>query len=498
MAATAFAVWLVFWPGIITPDSNQTIYQAETGLITDWWTPIGAALLHGWTKLGLGIGSVYGVGVISVVLGTYLCARFALRRVPAAVVTLIICLFPPIYGELSGISRDVFFLGFALLGFGLLGRLVRDNGRSRHAQVWLAGAALACELFAFLCRQNGIACVFAVLLGLALWWRSGPTRTKLTRRQTLGATAVAGVASAVLGLATFPVYGLVGVRSVHAERFLYTYDLASISVLSHHDRFPAEVRPNPPLGWVSPRNATLGSLDRLFNAGNAITLYPNNAAGGIDFVSTRIASREASVLRRAWLSAVSAEPLDYAWGRLRLLAIQLGLWEHPTDAYIPLTAPRNFGHPLQFSGNYLAASTVLADFVGPNAWISLDLPWTWLVLMLIVMVALARRLERLAWFATLLPVAVITNYGILLFVAVAAGFRYISVEVPATLLLVVYLLAALAAAHNRCSELVDPRYTQLLSRQSDGLSSAGEEDSPESREESSDRTIAESVLPRHR
>jgi hypothetical protein len=463
LVVAALAVWLAFWPGLISPDSNQTIYQAASNQYTDWWTPFGAWLLHWWLHLALGLSGVYAVGVTVAVCGMYLCARFWFRRVPAAAVALVTCILPPVYADLSGLSRDLFFLGFTFLGFGLFGRLVQGRARSRAQEIWLAMAAVVSELLAFLSRQNGAACLFALLLGLVLWRRSrsAAATSPRPRRQVLTALVIAVVGTGAIGLTTTGVYSLIGVRHVDPQRFTYVYDLASMSVLSGHDRFPGRVVDQPHPGWVSPPNLHEANLDRLFDPTTAITLYPNNAAGAIDFPSSAIAARENSVLQSAWLKAIGEEPLDYAWGRIRLLAVQLGLWRHPTDAYLALLDPTNFGHPVVFPANYHFASRVLSHFVGPQASVPLDFPWTWLVLIIACLVFLARRLKRLAWHFLLLPLAVLVNYGLLFFTIPAAGFRYVVLEVPVGAQLAAYVIATLMLRSERWRRLLDPAFLRL-------------------------------------
>jgi hypothetical protein len=465
LLVSCLTVWLAFWPGLISPDSNQTIYQAATSQYTNWWTPFGAWLLHWWLHLGLGLSGVFAIGVVLVVCGIYLCARFCLRRVPAALLTLVICVLPPVYGDLSGLSRDLFYLGFTFCGFGLFGRLLQGRGGSTAGRSWLAVGAVGSEIMAYLCRQNAIAGVFALMLGIALWWRlrrrggAGP----LGRREVALAIVAAVVATGAVGLGTIVGYSLAGVRAVDPQRFTYVYDLASISVLSHHDRFPASVTSEAHPGWVTPPHTREANLDQLFDPVNVITMYPNNAAGQIAFGNAAIASRENSILQSAWLKAIVADPLDYAWGRVRLIAIQLGLWRHPTDAYLPELSPNNFGYPLVFPSNYRFASRVLAHFVGPAVvWLPLDIPWTWLLLIILCVGLLLRRLRRLAWHFLLLPIAVGANYVLLLLATMAAGFRYVALEVPVALLMVAYVLAAEAVASERWRELVEPAFRTLV------------------------------------
>ncbi|MDX6726608.1 MAG: hypothetical protein QOK49_1413, partial [Baekduia sp.] len=217
-----------FWPGLLTPDSNQTIYQAGADFSSDWWTAFGAIVLRWWLDLQLGLGTVYGLGIALNVIGLYLCCRAAFRRLPAAAATVAFTTFPPMAAQLSGLSRDTFFLGFSLCAFGCFGAMLRPTTRQRRRQLVFAGLLLA--FLGFLCRQNGIVVVL-VLAGLAV--AQGELRWLAWLRPLRGrrtAIVTGAVAACLLAfIASQLIYTVAGTKRVHPERVIYLYDLASIS-----------------------------------------------------------------------------------------------------------------------------------------------------------------------------------------------------------------------------------------------------------------------------
>jgi hypothetical protein len=445
---------LAFWPGVITPDSNQTIYQAASKFSSDWWTAFGSIALREWDALELGLGGVYGIALALNVFGVYLCLRAALRRVPAALVTIGVIGWPAMYAQLSGLSRDTFFLGFALLAFGAMAAVPRVP---EHRRRLVIGGALLAAVLCFLCRQNGIVVVFAV----AAW--AGFTNRAWSPRAMLRASAIAAAVCVLVLLGTLGLYRALDVRAVHAERFTYVYDLASISVLTGENQFPPSLQTRARSGWVTSQ-VDQRTLKARWSYPNVISLYPDNRAGTIAFADETIAKREAGILKRGWLEAVTSHPFDYLWGRVRLAASQLGLVRHPTDAFLPFVDPSNFGHPMTFSRGYDAAASVLGRWVGQDPWVGLDYTWMYLFAAIVLTVALWRR-SRSA-FAVATTTALALNVIVMGFVAVASSFRYSNLAVPVALILLAHWVAganwAGARLRSRITALREGRHAHAL------------------------------------
>jgi hypothetical protein len=464
------AAWMAWWPGLLQSDAYQTVIQADLKLWIDWWTPVGAMILHRLNEMEIGFGPIYAVAVAFVVAGIYLCLRVVFVRGTSGLMTLAICAFPPMYAQLSTLSRETFWLGLSLLSFGLLGRALRSGESTRRAWLLLA-LSLLCAIGAFLARQNGVTVVFAVVFVVALHALNGAAERDPGRwlaraiRRTVPRVivAVAGAAAAtilVFGV-TKLVYGATGVRGVNPERVTYVYDLASISVLTGRNQFPPALR-RLPRSRVTPARFDEATLKRRFDYRNVVFVYPDNWAGGIAHADDLLAARETPILREAWLQAIQDEPLAYLWTRLKLTLGQLGIIARPGDAYFgnnfgpPIVDPANFGHTIEFSNGYRAASDYIAPFVGGGSVIPLDLPWIYLVLATALAVVVMRRL-RVAWAIVLAMIgAVWLNLIGLAFTAMAVSARYTTIAIPVALILVCFALALVFRRHSRLQGVLNP------------------------------------------
>lgn len=447
LALAAAIVFVAFWPGVLTPDSNQTVWQAENHFSLDWWTGAGGLALRAWYWLGLGLPLVFVAAVGLWILGAFYCVRVALRPIPAALATAFIVVFPPDFGQLSGVSRENFSMGFSFLAFAALGTIIRGQGQHRRA---LITGALLSAILAYLCRQNSVSVLFAVVVFAVLY-----DQPRSGRRIAVGVLAAVAVSVAVY-VGFEAVYPSIGVRRVHPERMMYVDDLAAISTATHHDYFPVSLQRRWPVGGATPENVTEPVLEREYRWQNMNSLYPDNQEGKIDFGNADLAAWETVVLRRAWLSAITAHPSDYLWNRTRLLAAELGIVgvSISEDAYDAAIDTDNFGHPIAFTRAYRTAGSVLRFFVDSGASIPLDIPWTYLIALALLLGYLWRGpvTERL------LPATMVVALGAdiaLLFFAPIASWRYVNMLAPVTLLLIIYAGRQLALSRQRAPDWLE-------------------------------------------
>jgi hypothetical protein len=472
LATTGLAclfAWMAWWPGLIQVDANQTIIQANLKLWIDWWTPVGAMILHRLTEMEIGFGPIYAVASASVVAGIYLCLRVVFVRGTAGLMTLAICAFPPMYAQLSTLSRDTFWLGLSLLSVGLLGRALSPAEQARRPGLLVALSVL-CAIGAFLARQNGLTVIFVVVFVLALHalrgaaQRDSARRLARTIRRSVPRVIVAAVAAAAATVLVFGVtkliYGATGVRGVHPERVTYVYDLASISELTDRNRFP------PAAGRlrrsrVTPPRVDLATVERRFDHRNVVTLYPDNWAGSIAHADDLLAAREQPILSKAWRRAIEDEPLAYLWTRLRLTLAQIGLKGRPLDAYFgdfgpPVVDPTNFGHPIEFSNGYRVATDYIAPFVGAGSVIPLDIPWMYLVVATVLAVVVMRRLQVARPVVLGMMGVVWLNLLGLAFTAMAISSRYTAILFPVALILVCFAFVPIFARRSNLRRVLNP------------------------------------------
>jgi hypothetical protein len=468
------AAWMAWWPGLLQPDAQQTVIQANLKLWIDWWTPVGAMVLHRLNEMEIGFGPIYAAAVASVVAGIYLCLRAVFVRGTAGLMTLAICAVPPMYAQLSTLSRDTFWLGLSLMSFGLLGKALRPGERRRRARLFVA-LSLLCAIVAFLCRQNGLAVVFAVVFVLALHALRGAGARDAGRRlagvvqRSVPRVGVAAAAAALAAILVFGgtrvFYSAASVRAVHPERVTYVYDLASISVLSGRSHFPRAAG-RLPSSRTTPAQFDLATLKRRFDYRNVVFVYPDNWAGDIAHADDLLAARENPLLRDAWLEAIWEEPFAYLWTRFRLTLSQLGVIGRPQDAYFeafdpstfrdPIITGPNFGHPIEFSNGYRVATDYLAPFVGADPFIPLDIAGIYLLLATLLAVVALRRLKA-AWAIVLVMIAAVwLNLFGLFFTAMASGARYMAIAIPVALILVCFVFAPAFLRHSRLRRVLNP------------------------------------------
>lgn len=443
-------VMLPFWPGLIHADSNQTIWEASAGVYEDWWSPFLTVVWDGLIALGPGVAAVFVLQVALMVGGLYLTLRIALRRVPAALATCVVCAFPPVYGQLATISRDTYYIGLTLLGFGLLGVSLRRSGCQRALAV---GGSMCAVVVAYLSRQNALGTV-SIVAGVVTFvvisdpnWR--PDAFRLPRRmeswpwRLVLATVVAVCVSLGVLVGTGFVYQRTNVLAVHPERPWLIYDLAAISTQVDQNEFPRGLTALGSRCCVTPADTTLSTLEARFDYTNVITLWPDGNPLTGDFRNEGLAAAEARLLREAWWNAVSEHPFAYLRARARLLGSQLGLSRPPMDAYVGMTEPSNFGHPLEFSRGYDAATSYITTFVSPHATIPLDRAWIYLLVATGSAVFLLRR-RPAAWLPIIVMVAAVwVNIGVLAFFSMSAGFRYVALLVPVALVLAIFSVATM-------------------------------------------------------
>jgi hypothetical protein len=472
LATTGLAclfAWMAWWPGLIQSDAYQTVIQADLKLWIDWWTPVGAMILHRLNEMEIGFGPIYAFAVAFVVAGIYLCLRVVFVRGTAGLMTLAICAVPPMYAQLSTLSRDTFWLGLSLLSVGLLGRALSPAEQARRTGLLVALSVL-CAIGAFLARQNGLTVIFVVVFVLALHALRGAPQRDSGRRlasalqRSVPRVIVAAVAAAAATILVFGVtkliYGATGVRGVHSERVTYVYDLASISALTDRNRFPPAAGRLPP-SRVTPARFDLATVKRRFDHRNVVTLYPDNWAGSIAHADDLLAARENPILSKAWRQAIGDEPFAYLWTRLRLTLGQLGLKGRPTDAYFgdfgpPVVDPTNFGHPIEFTNGFRVATDYIAPFVGAGSVIPLDLPWTYLVVATVLAFVVMRRLQVARPVVLGMIGVVWLNLIALAFSAMAISSRYTAILFPVALILVCFAFVPIIARRSNLRRVLNP------------------------------------------
>ena len=239
LALAPAIILVLFWPGLISYDANSTIYEAEVGPATGGRRSCrcsGAMLLVADTWL------LFVVQTLLVVVGVFLCTLRAPAS-PAAIATLLICVYPPLYAQLSGPSRRLLPRLHPPVprlpvhgGQGLEARTVRRPVHHVRDPVVLVPAERGhrspprlCAGRSRLSRRDLAPEPMATRL-------AAPRRSWLSSSPAWPSWPCSGTRAALAAL---------GVVETRPERQIFIYDLVAMSVELDDDLFPSELDRRP-------------------------------------------------------------------------------------------------------------------------------------------------------------------------------------------------------------------------------------------------------------
>jgi hypothetical protein len=286
--------------------------QVWLGEVDDWYSPI---LMSCWRLvewLGLPPSTVLVGTTLVVVIALLTIYRLALSRSWGIIATAATLLFPPVYGLLGWVGRDVWFLALLLVVAAALGWA---SVLPRHRTTLLV-VALVAAWFAADARQNGLP-VLAVVGGIAAWLTLGP------RARRWLWVAAAAILATVVGLGAQRLAHTVTVqRDVAIEQALYYQDLLAISLRLQESQVPRELLDPDRLDdvrrlWVP---AQIGAV--LFRDDPPVDYRPY---GGHE--------PRTELLRDAWIDTITEHPFDYAAERLDLYRRLLGIGDEVPGAW---------------------------------------------------------------------------------------------------------------------------------------------------------------------
>ncbi|MBI0474114.1 hypothetical protein D9601_01870 [Sphingomonas sp. MA1305] len=439
MALLFLASATLFWPGYVQYDSLAQYEQALSGRYEDWHPPI---MAHLWALFGARgqapmmllqlAGYWLGFGVLIVVLAALGC------RV-AALVLLVVALWPPFLGWQPVVLKDTQMLAALLAATGLVA-MWRLRERRLPVGVWIVVALLLG--YAMLVRANAVFAVVPFVVMLA-WRRPRPTPPI---RIVLAALLALVAILAVIGIAGPINHRLLAATPSGVERTQPTYDLAGIAV-----------RSGDPATGLSPR--AIVALRRKA----CVRPYfwdPLGEPRRCQAEVATLAMLSPGQLYLRWAAAAVTHPIAYAGHRLAHLNSTMR-WLVPFRW--PGAAPPQANEPNRLGLASPAAratrwQTVAATLVEtPFGW-----PIVWFVLALIRLPAAWRRGDGAGRLAAALLVSALALEGSFAVLSIASDLRYhlwpmiataiawvlvgrIRVARPALVLLALVLFAGLIA-----------------------------------------------------
>lgn len=306
------------WPGVFTVDSQAMYRSGLENEVSDWYAPLHAAAWGFTGKVWLPVWIVTVAGVGLFVLAVIAVLRLNLTSRQTAAATVVVVLWPPVYGLLSWVGRDVWFASWLLLAIWATMRAARSERPWRY----LAGAA-AFALLAADARQNGIPLILFVMAVAIVLARHRPPR-----RLMKSTVAVACCLFAWLVLQA--AQSVVVQHDHHPEQYLYLHDLAELTIRTDQTLLPEDVFPSQDRDDL----AKLSGPTLLGDAVRLGILLPHPYSDEhlcldrgllrwctVDSLSDRT-NRD---LRDRWIDAIRSEPIKYLDARAGMYARQLGL-----------------------------------------------------------------------------------------------------------------------------------------------------------------------------
>jgi hypothetical protein len=431
LAVGAAVILLLHWPGRLHADSNA-IFGGALGdfPIVDHWT---ATLTWAWRQgqelVGLGVGGVFLLQTVALLVGIYLVLRSALDRMAAAVLAVLLPFAPPVFGFAGLVGRDMWFVAGCLLAVGLAIAATRWAGRRSRAFAVAAGVLVA--FIAITARQNGFVAMVPVLVGLAV------PALALARERGLGPwsarrTAVTAVALGLL--ATFAISAASTLTdratrdmALHPEVMTYLYDLGYLTLATDRQLIPALSRDALPA-------QTRAEVRERWSPSTSLYMRADPDGGGRRRLV--LSNAEVSGIEHAWRTAIRDHPGDYLQGRLGLWRRQLGIGFTPRF----VRAVPDYQRPA-----FPALSDVASDYAdvwdaGPESRVVGGLPhhaWMYLLVCLLGLLLLLPRFPLAVRVAATLPAAGVGLQVGLFFLAPSVQWRYQLLTVYAAMIVLV-------------------------------------------------------------
>ncbi len=392
VAGLAVLQLLIFWPGVITPDSLAQYGQAVSGHYEDWHPPIMAFL---WRQLWMLAPGQAPFLVVDALLywGGILLLADSLRRIGrprAALAVVAIAAMPIPLGQIGGIVKDSLLAACCLAAVGLAAQGSR-TARAIAAALLVVAAAT---------RFNGSVRSGTMVAGLADAASAGPPRAIRHGGLLLAALALLSMTSwlinqvALAPLKTHPMSSLVG------------FDLAGI--IDHGGKATI-----PPLS----RDASQAAVTRCYTPAQFNPRYRDDC----DDIEEDLQTAADGRLAGYWLATVSRQPLP--WLRHRLAHLNLN-WRFlvarvPDDAIYIMPAPVN-----DLGLSYRASPAAAAIYRAASALAASPLgrPATWLAVALVLLIL--SPWFRLRRAVTALVLSALLYGGAYAIVSVAPDLRY--------------------------------------------------------------------------
>jgi hypothetical protein len=368
---------VIFYPGVMSPDTIDQYSQAVSNTYGDWHPPTMAALWHVLLIFGQGPFPMLVFQCTLLWLSFFFLFRTFLRHYPRAALLIVLLFYiGPFLQNFAGVIWKDIHMSTAWLAATSI--MIAHHFDQKRMRPFAAATTLALITYGCWVRISGFPAIFPLLY---LWWILVSPQGRRTK------PAYAAAAGTILGfLVVFlePVFSrhVLNARKDHIEYKLILHDLTGISVKTGEWQFPSYVKDRE-------------TFDTAYLRRNWVCYTFDNIWWNNDNVRIQqeLSPDELEDLKGFWRRTMLRHPFTYLKIKLNgyLYFLRLKDSGHPITIVYPETYPNNLG--FTYTQNRLARG--LTKYISYQAEFPYMKPWFWLFLnALLIVAALFRRTSR--------------------------------------------------------------------------------------------------------
>jgi hypothetical protein len=399
-------VCIPVWPGVFNSDSQFMLLAARNNTVSNYYAP-----LHGWVwgvldRAGVPPALVFLLSVAAFVTAVLILVKQFLPDPAARCTAAAIVVFPPVYGLLGLVGRDVWFATAAVAITAGAWHVLRTPRMPslRLSAVLIVFAGVAADS-----RQNG-APFAALAVGLVAYRLIRHIQPRISPVMRFGAAtaAVAVFFGGILLAQRFVV-----TQHLYPEQNLYVGDLVGVTLVRDEPVLDRSLFPSQDVDLLRSRVGPL-DLGAVVYADPPIVTHRNDS------------SQINSLWATQWRDMLRSHPVDYLIWRTKLYLAQLGVTHGVRYPYFEGSAELHNGLGPSVDNVFPEAldvrNSVLSAFDGPMGTGSFLVVPVWYLLVAIgSLVVLARQGDGRSAMALLL--VVLTMQGLLFFTAPGSEYR---------------------------------------------------------------------------
>jgi len=299
----------IYYPGIMTFDAAVQLEQARSGLYTDNHPPIMAWLWSILDKLIPGSGGLFLFHILLFWVGWGIfISLYSPNRPTAALMILLLGLFPSVFGLLPTVSKDI-SLGTTLVFICSLIALADKLNKALPLVI-----SLLFFFYASSVRHNSSSAIIPLIIWAAVILHK-ITAPRVLKRNSFVILVTLAAFLGLQGMTRLTNHLLTKGKSSFLVQHVFLFDLVGISLIRGEVRLPSYLnRPDNP--W------TIQDFEKIFNPAVSDTIFQgSDPPRRFSYSQNKMEIEE---LRRYWIGAVTSDLSAYLTHRWNLFKYLIG------------------------------------------------------------------------------------------------------------------------------------------------------------------------------